>query len=278
MQRKNQFKLVAISAALLTILTGRVAAQSYGHVLAQYLSYEATWEQFTTRADAEAGTNGIASGQISTRDLQLQFDRDNPNSPAADRFLFTPGWNLSASDGTPNPSNTNLGFIQAFDLDGSTMTDSSFGFAGANNNTFHLAVSGSNALRGSSESYARAGVGPNGANSTGGDWLAYNFDITFGGLNSTTTDQTTSSTTLAPAVIGTGFILFENTQTELSPNSSLGFYRIDLTIGNDSWALDNGADLVSEFEVGPIPEPGNLGLFILLAALFMAPFSRRRSA
>lgn len=259
----------------LSLLAGALALPSAAFATAyvnfNMMSYEGTWEKYSTLSDAESSLNSVDSGVVPLRDLQLYYSEGYGN----DAFQVVTAWNLDASDGTPNPSNQNEGFIQMSDIGATTVTSADFTYTGEDNSGFVIQISGENALRGSVAQNARAGVGP--VESTGGgNWLSYYFDITYSGLNTSLTETGAYSTAPASQISGTGYILFEATDTDYPDN--LGYYRIDLELGDDSWAAANGAediDTVIASTVGVIPEPGYFALMTGFVIALLS-FVRRR--
>ena len=241
------------------------------------LSYEGVWQKFDTLNDAQGNTSSTDSGIISTRDLQFQFSDEPGNS----LFAFVTGFNLTADDGTQNPSNMNEGFLQIYDLGATTVTEADYSFFNSDNSGFQIQITGENALRFSSNQYTRAGVGPDAAapgNQGGGNWLNYDFDMTFSGLDSNLDGESAVTTEEAGDVSGSGFILFQFTDSDFP--ASLGFYRINLNIGDDSWAVANNppSTFTNEIESdqGVVPEPR---AFALISGIFAAfALLRRRRA
>jgi hypothetical protein len=259
------FSLGLSLIAGVAVLPSSVFANAY--VNFNTMSYEGFWEKYATLSDAESSQNQVDSGVVPLRDLQVYYSEGYGN----DAFQVVTAWNLDGADGTTNPSNQNEGFIQMSDIGSTTVTSANFTYTGADNSGFVLQVSGENALRGEDAQYARAGVGSI-VTQGGGNWLSYYFDITYSGLNSSNNSSYILSVDDASGISGTAYILFESTDAD-----DAGFYRIDLTLGDDSWAAANGAEdltTVIASTVGAIPEPS---YFALIAGFTIAllSFARR---
>jgi hypothetical protein len=108
--------------------------------------------------------------------------------------------------------------------------------------------------------------------------------LNFGGLSSGETDPGVQRAEDDPSsVFGSLFILFENPNAtvEGNPNPNLGYYRVELTINEVSWAVDNGVPAVVDgtpvFEAPttPVPEAGAFAVVLSLLACLQVAAARR---
>ena len=246
------------------------------------VGYEGSWEKYGSLTDAENGINSVGSGSVPQRDLQMFLSEGRSSS--ADAFVMATGWNL----GTGNPSNTNEGFLQVQDIGLATVDSLTGGWTDTNFDTYQINLSGTNALArttsgGNQE--ARLGVGPS-DRSTAGNWHSYQLDLIFSGVDSNETNPSVQRADDNPsAVSGNLFVLFENPNAldgDGNPNANQGFYRVDIAINMDSWAVKNGVPAVVDdpatFEATttPAPEPS---AYSILTAIFVGVsvlFLRRR--
>jgi hypothetical protein len=213
-------------------------------------------------------SNGSRTTLTNARDASLFADTSEGSLAFLTAWYFTPQDVLTndpnAGNGVGNPNNTNTGFVQMFDLDGSSVDSLDIGWE--NNNTeFSVEASGTNA--GSSEAarlWPAPELGGDGA-ITSGEFLEYDLDFT-AIFNSPVSSpgSGTSTSSLPDDVMGSFTGIFENTNT-LDPSLN-GFYTIDFSFQNESFALQNDAvaqfrpntDVVSQFAV---PLPGSVVLF-----------------
>ena len=246
------------------------------------VGYEGSWTKYGSLTDAENGTNSVATGAVPQRDLQMILSQGRSS---ADEFTMATGWNL----GSGNPSNTNEGFLQVQDIGLSTVESLVGGWTDTNFDTYQVNLNGSNALArtpSAGNQEVRLGVGPS-DRSTTGTWHFYELDLTFSGVDSNETDPGIQRADDDPsAVSGNLFVIFENPNVldlDGNPNANLGFYRVDIAINMDSWAVDNGVPAVVDdpaiFEATttPVPEPSAYSMLTAIFVGLWVLFLRRRS-
>lgn len=222
-------------------LAGLAAAPaSAAYVDYDGFSYTGTVDVYNTLTDAQNGSNLVSSNAIPTgvngsestlaggRDAALYLDGDS------NEFFFATAWYYTLSpDGTAgfgNPNNSNTGFVQIYDEDGSTVDLSLIEWNGSRT---ELSVSVTGEAATNADDYARLWPAPTvgGAGSISrGTFLEYElaFTATFGA------PVTSGSTTGSPVDVSGSFAgIFENTGTDPSLNL---FYVVSLSFGPESWA------------------------------------------
>jgi hypothetical protein len=260
-------------------------------------TYNGTLTKYGSLDDAQKQQNSIggpytipdrvtgAPYNTGNRDLGLYFAKNWGGENA--NILLTSWWyttdlNHGQYSGWGNPNNTNTGFIQLYDADGSTSTASSgsFGnFNGTNYTTFHLQVSGQNAA---SDDYARLWQAPGvggAAGLTRGIFHSYSLDIVFGGLEGTVEAGGVIRAIDHPdSVSGTFSAIFQNTNT--LDSQYLGFYRVAFNIGMDNnWAYGQGGLLNGSFSRSEFATPLPGAVVLLGAGLVrLARYGRRKKA
>jgi hypothetical protein len=253
--------------------------------------YTGSYTKYATLADAQAGTNAIGTGTVQQRDLSLYFVN---NAPAfyTDANIISTAWYYTTQTqgyGWGNPNNTNLSFLQMYNdpaqgLSPLIGTADSY-WTSAALNEFHITASGA----GANTTNAAARFGDTDSASTGGatagTFHSYNLEATISGLNTAVYDSLTGfyESTGDPngvSVTGTFTALFENTSPHAPSN---GFYKINLTLNNTSWAYDNqgslqgipfGTSIYGSTNV--VPEPSSLVLAGLGGLGFGVTALRRR--
>ncbi len=276
---KHAILIVAAVAGLATM----AFADAKFIVSTDRVSYTGTLTKYATLADAQAQTNPVggpytipnrdtaAPYNTAYRDAGMYFVKNMPAyDPQDANILLTAWWyttdpNHGAYSGWGNPNNTNTGFLQLYDGDGSTETAASASFSdwdGTYWTTFTLEVNGLNAIYDAndpSNDYARLwhapGIGGAGG-LTKGIFHTYDLDVTFGGLQGQAVGGDIVATDHPDSVVGTFTGIFENTNT-LDPQYN-GFYVIDYTFGMDNWAWGNQGDLNGAFSdsLFAVPAPG----------------------
>ncbi|TQE99022.1 MAG: hypothetical protein FKY71_10810 [Spiribacter salinus] len=186
---------------------------------------------------------------------------------------------MGSADGFGNPNNTNTGFVQLFDTDGSSVDSLSFG-GKADFTKFTMAASGTDA--GASE-IARLWPAPtegNAASISAGRLLEYAFDLT--AIFATPHGDNTRTGETPQDASGSFTGIFENTGSNEDLNN---FYSFDFTLQSGSSAADN--DYVAQFRDGSdfastaartfeIPAPATPLLLVAgLAGLGLAGKGRR---
>lgn len=281
---KTCLSATLVSASLVLLTNTWAHAQAY--VSTDRCSYTGALTKYATLEDALAGTNAIGGPysipdrataspyDTGYRDLGIAAIKDVVGE--TDANIFVTAWSYTTNpdhgedSGWGNPNNTNTGFLQLYDADGSTET-SFFGAFNSSLTEYTLQIAGANAFYDSadpSNDYARLwhapGIGGAGA-LTGGSFLQYEFEAVFGGLSGAWDADAGMyvADTHPTSVSGTfrGIFLNDNTvDTQYN-----GYYVIDYTLGMDNWAYAqetlNGVFSPSSFG-SVVPEPGTLGLLV----------------
>lgn len=250
-------------------------------VNSESLGYTGSWTRYGNLADAQNGVNPLGTGTVPQRDLSIYLTNGAPDIWPNSTYILT-NW----YSGSPNPSNTNYGFLQIGNDPASypsqsplSVTANGYWLDGSLT-SYRLDVSGSGATY--ADAFARFGEIAGGAGSTTtGTFHNFALSVTFGGLSGAYNPISGryESTGLPTSVTGSFKAIFENTGTDPSRH---GFYAIDLSINNTSWAVQNGhidpaAQSFSSTNV-VAPEPASLLIFgsCLVGGAFW--FRRRRHA
>lgn len=225
------------------------------------------------------GTNGTRSTLPNARDAALFADTQSNSFQFLTAWYFTPLDEVGKADGFGNPNNTNTGFIQLFDTDGSSLDQLDLGWS-ADRTEFSVSASGTNA---GSDEFARLWPAPTiggAAAISAGSFLEYDLDFTAGFGTPANLSNGLISKDAFPDTVSGGFTgIFENTNT--ADTSLNGFYRIDFDFQNESWAKDTGAvaqfrtdgAIATNFQQVPVPATAPL---LLLGLVSLVAFSRRR--
>jgi hypothetical protein len=288
---KKGFAAAAIAATVGLTASMALATPT---AITDVASYSGSMGFYNTLSDAQSGTSQVANYVVPRRDMFI--------GQSADFTYASTAWYYSTHTGQPgdagilangravngwgnNGNNTNTGFMQLLDFDGSTRSSISGGWTSHSFEAFNLSVSGSGAN--SANDAARWWNGTNQAGQAG-TFLSYSLDLTFtfnGGANVTAEPGGQFSTTdFNTGVTGTFTAIFQNTSS--NPNFN-GFYAITLDIGFDAsehWAWNNrdalnqdfldGEFRSSFFQATVIPLPGAAGM--ALAGMGMIGLRRRR--
>lgn len=227
--------------------------------------YTGTFSRFTTLNDAQAGVNAVGGPTtLAPTDLSVFFARDIVSGIGTNYDMLVQGaggqtaqflnqwfYSTTPNPGEGNPNNTSSRFVQIDDIDGSTPLSQKGYWTSPALDQFRLQVTGQNALATPGDpngepDLARLsadGILP-GSNPNGfGNWLSYNLDLTFDGLNGVL------DTNIAPnfyrsngdptAINGTFTGIFQMNDQADSP-----FYRVDLTITQgDTYGFVNANQL-----------------------------------
>jgi hypothetical protein len=289
-ETNQAMRMRTLTAVVALVLACADSAWATGVASTDRVGYTGTVRRFATLADALARTNPT-SGPLTIpnrvtappydtpyRDAAIFFVKDTP-SFFSDYNFFGAAWYYSTSggafSGTGNPNNTNDGFTQIADDNGSTDT-SFFTYFNRPLNEFTLEFSGVNAT--SALDVARL-WNASGEPLTGGTFHTYQLQITFGGLNGAWNPSTGMyEASNHPTSVGGKFqAVFENTSAANS------FYRVNWTFAMDNWAFGQGGSLVEGGIVDSffasnlsLPEPGTLGLLICGFPLLAATRRRNR--
>lgn len=231
--RKMTYGLAVVA---LFALTGRSEAGLF--VNSESIGYTGSWTRYGSLADAQNGVNAIGSGMVPQRDLSIYVTRNAPDVWPNSTYILT-NW----YSGSPNPNNTNFGFLQIANDPASygqpSLSATAKGFwTDGSLSSYRLEVSGNGAT--TANAFARFGEIAGGAGSTtAGIFHNFALDVTFGGLSGAYNPVTGRFESTGPPTSATGSFtaIFENTGTDPSRN---GFYAINLTINNTSWAAQNG--------------------------------------
>lgn len=253
-------------------------------------NYSGSTTRYSTLADAQAQTNsngtfeiGTAtnttaptSGPVSTnttlpsrRDAYVIADTSTNKLIFGTSWYFTPPEFLDKVAGFGNPNNTNNGFVQLFDVDGSSVDSMSMGW----NQTldeFSISASGSDASF--AEDAARFWPAPDSAGAAEVSFGTYiDYDLQMTAFFNTPTTNGKKLGQLPDGLTGTFTAIFQNTSTDLD---SIGFYLVELALQAGSSAEDGnyGSPAHGFFDgfdqtiagttfVAPVPIPTALPLF-----------------
>jgi hypothetical protein len=200
--------------------------------------YSGTFTRHTTLNDAQAGLNAVTGPVlIAPMDLSMFFVRNVPSGigPSYDMLVnggvggntaqFYNQWFYSTTPnpGFGNPNNSDQRFIQIDDYNGSTPVSHRGFWTSGTYDTFRLEVSGENALATPGDPdgepdrsrMAQPGIIPGSNPNAFGNWVSYNLDLTFGGLNGVVDNG------IAP-----GFIRSNGDPTSIS-GSFLGVFQMN---------------------------------------------------
>lgn len=206
--------LMAVSFLGTTAATQAAFVKSYSY--SDRLVYSGTYSRFTTAANAQNNTNATSNGTVAPRDLSTFFARGitnpgigGPGELSYDSLIAAGGTGnysqfsnqafYQVPGGSPNPNRDPNNLVQIDDINGNSVTSHTGFFTNAALTQFRLMVSGQNAFADRNipmndpafgdPDLARLAIGglPTQASnpSNYGNWLDYNVDITFGGLNGT---------------------------------------------------------------------------------------------
>lgn len=293
MRLRFGFSILTLGA--LAVSAGQAAA-GVTELASDRFGYEGTYTKYATLSDAQNHVNPLGTGDVLQRDLSMYIVRDSP-SFYSDATYFTTAWFYTTTGpglGAGNPSNTNLSFLQIAN-DPSVGLGPLIGTAdaywtSAALNEFRITASGTGADGANSAArFGDADSANKAASATQGEFVSYNLDATFSGLNPAVYNPTTGAyesngDPAGVSVAGTFTALFHNTSAT-NPASN-GFYTIDLTLNTASWAYANRDSLNDVYPFTPslygasavVPEPASLVLAGLGVLGALAHVRHRRRA
>lgn len=299
--KNNKLKSMTVGTICLGfgMFTGLANAGVIGGVFStDRFGYTGSIVKYDTFNDAVLGVNAVETIDVGVdvanddsrehRDASMRFV-DNASSYDVNQNILTSSWwytiNGAAGSGNIN-GNTGVGFMQMYDMDGSTDTsiDMSFSnFDGSYWTDFNLLVSGGNATP--VDDYARLSAYDNVHDA--GTYLSYNLDITATGLQGVQTGNVIEATNHATGVSGNfnGLFTFGG-----DSNGDIydGFYTFSLDFDMDNWAFNNNGSLNGQYHdngeiyasqfvaIHDVPEPTTLAVFSLgLLGLFSRKLAKR---
>lgn len=316
--RVNRLNRLSIGCLIATCVGALSAhATPVGSISTMRFGFDGTIQRFESEADARSDVNQVGNDiMVEDRDISLVIQNGNEEALGDDVNIIQAPWWLTTDRfnfDTPQPDptvdtgragfgntrgNTGVGFLQLFDIDGSTDTSADFSFSdfdGSSYNEFNLSLTGENATR--ADDLARLSAIDN--VNDGGEFLDFELTLTAFGLNGQAT--TVGGMPFIEAigeptgVTGSFTGLFELTENQTSPDNQ-GFFLFDFTLDMDSFAFSNRANLTPQVSIdggasffdgtfqeslfvaqADIPAPASLGLFAMgLAGLGVAMRRRRR--
>lgn len=282
----------AAAAALALLLTQAPEARAEARINFDGFSYTGNVTVYDTADDARnqtgarsgphdipTGTNGARSTLENARDAALYADTESNSFVFLTAWYFTPLDEVGKADGFGNPNNTNTGFIQLYDLDGSSLSDLDLGW-NTDRTEFSVSAKGGNA---GSDEFARLWPAPETggpASISAGNFLEYDLSFTAGFNTPASVGAGLIAKDTFPDTVTGGFTgIFENTNT--TDPSLNGFYRIDFAFQNESWAKNTGAvaqfrddgEIATTFQQIPVPATAPI---LLLGLAALAAVTRRR--
>lgn len=290
------YRVAGISTAVAAafVLFGAGNAANASMIDFDVFSYTGTVTVYSTLSDAQNGINSssgphtipTATNETRTtlpnaRDAYVYADTAANVFTLGTAWYYTPQVYLGNAWGYGNPNNTNTGFLQLYDDDGSSLSALTMGWD-PTLTQFTVSASGANAA---AAEYARLWPAPTlgGASSiSGGEFVEYDFSLTatFGAPVATGT-----STGVTPdSVTGWFNAIFHNTGTDPLLND---YYVVNFAMQGGSSAEDNNyaAEYTggTTFEttaartfVAPVPLPAAWPLALTGFAMLGAAGIRRR--
>lgn len=272
------------SLLVLALIATTAAAHAQIVAISNRLGYTGSIARYDSLADAQAGTNSIASASLdgSNRDLGLFITRGLSGFGIPSSTQIGTAWTATTTGPLPgfgNPNNVDRGFVQLPAAAGSLPSlDASWD---GTLTTFTLQAQGTNAyaagltrLWNTNESHGQIGT-----------FLNYDFSLVASGLTQATWQPLVGafiSQSEPTAVSGHfGGLFLNSSALDAAAN---GYYRFDFDLNLDSWVYANRNNLVGEgystsLFAAPtaVPEPATYGLFGVGALLALIGYRRFRS-
>lgn len=249
---------VAVAVFAATVAASPLAAQNGGYFQSDNLAYFGHVSCYTSRALALA--HAAANCGVSTnvqRDLGISFVDGN--------FVFSPTVPTQAifqtnnySNVGNNPSNTNVGFVEMYDFNGTSVSDMSMVWDDSRT-MFTLAASGGNTQLGCNGGDCSI-LWNGGTGANGGQFLTWNINAMFSGFTEATFNDATGMFESA-----SDFSDLTGTLSGVFFDATTGrYYDLDAQLNADSWAVANGfatGNIAGGFApVTATPEPASIAL------------------
>jgi hypothetical protein len=174
-------QLFAVLAILFVPVT-RASAQG-GYAASDRFGYSGTVTKYNSLTDLQNNVGGTTSN-FPARDLGLYFVNGNTGFAGAFPPIeaeFLSAWYLNNGN---TPSNSNVGFIQLADVDGSTLTSQSESWLNADKTAFSFSATGTNSVAGGCNTTADCSRLWDGTNLAGnGSFASYSLGFTATGLD-----------------------------------------------------------------------------------------------
>ncbi len=257
-------------------------------------NYSGTVTKYASLTDAQNGVNGTATAiatAINGANSTLPNARDGGfygNTDTGEFIVQTLWWYspdpATSTYGLGNPNNSNNGFVQLYDLDGSSVSSYNMGWS-ADRKQFNVQATGANATN--ADDFARLWPAPNpggAASISAGNYLSYDFQMTASFANAAAVSGGDAATSERPVnIAGTFSGLFENTGSSPADN---GFYTFDFVLGTGSaaeagdWSYPGEgtfSQVASSDFIAPAPVPLPAGLPLIAVAMAGLGFVSRRA-
>lgn len=242
-----------LTAALTTLLALSAPAPEKFLASSERFGYTGTVSVYATYPQAMAQQNPIRSGiAFSQRDGSLYVARAMGGEYGEFNAILTNWFSSPNRDGQGNPNNTNASFFQMYDADASNWQNQK-GTWSKDKKSFTVEGTGKRASYPSVEDpgdFARlwnAGAPAGSGEATKGTFYSYEYKLTATGLDGRydPASKLIKNTKNASGYSGYFRGIFRNESTR-HPESN-GFYRVELTFNNSSWAVANGFARDDEF-------------------------------
>ena len=242
-----------LTAALATILAMPPVAPEKFLASSERFGYTGVVSVYASYPDAMAQKNPIRSGlAFPQRDGSLYVARAMGGQYGEFNAILTNWFASPNRDGQANPNNTNAGFFQMYDADASNWSNQK-GTWSKDKKSFTVEGTGKRASYPSVEDpgdYARlwnAGAPAGSGEATKGTFYSYEYKLTATGLDGQLDpgSKLVKNTKNASSYSGYFRGIFRN--ESVRHQESNGFYRVDLTFNNSSWAVANNFAQDDEF-------------------------------